>query len=82
MVRDILKTTILGFFSGLLISIGCIVNLASGNKFVGALAFSCGLFFICECGFKLYTGAIGYAVNNLIEKKHKDNFMLLFILIG
>ncbi len=25
---------------------------------------------------------IGYAVNNIIKKKHKDNFMLLFILIG
>lgn len=82
MGKDILKTTILGFFSGLLISVGCIVNLASGNKFVGALAFSCGLFFICECGFKLYTGAIGYAFDNAINKDHKSNLMLLFILIG
>jgi len=77
-VKDFLKTLLLGFLAGVLISVGCVVFLTSNNKYIGALAFSCGLFFICERGYKLYTGAIGYA----LENNKKDNFLLLPILIG
>lgn len=78
MVKDIIKTFILSFLAGILISIGGTVFLSTESKYLGAFLFAIGLFFIVECGFKLYTGAIGYLLSN---NKH-DNFMLIFILIG
>ena len=49
--------------SGLLISIGGVVFLATKTTefpWVGAILFSAGLFTICEYGFNLYTGKVGY----------------------
>jgi formate/nitrite transporter FocA (FNT family) len=77
MKRDI-KTLILAFLSGVAISIGGCVFLACESKYMGALAFSVGLFFTVEFGFKLYTGAVGYALDNTKQ----DNFSLITILVG
>ena len=49
--------------AGILISIGGCVLLAStkaGVMWAGAVLFSLGLFAICEYGFNLYTGKVGY----------------------
>ena len=49
--------------SGILISIGGCVLIAStksGMMWAGAVLFSLGLFAICEYGFNLYTGKVGY----------------------
>ena len=77
MKKDI-KTLILAFLSGVAISIGGCIFLACESKYMGALAFSVGLFFTVEFGFKLYTGSVGYALDNT---KH-DNLSLITILIG
>lgn len=78
MGKTIIKTLILSFLAGILISIGGTVFLSTESKYLGAFLFAIGLFFIVECGFKLYTGAIGYLLSNDKE----NNIMLIFILIG
>ena len=46
--------------AGFLIGIGCNVYQSCENKYVGALLFSLGLYFICFLGSSLYTGKIGF----------------------
>ncbi|MGM9858287.1 MAG: formate/nitrite transporter family protein [Bacilli bacterium] len=79
-MKEIGKTLLLSILAGILIGIGCSVNLLliNENKYLGAFLFSAGLFFICELGFKLFTGAIGYALSNNL----KNNLLLFIILVG
>ena len=49
--------------AGLFIGLAGAVFLSVPNKFAGAFLFGFGLFTIVCYGFKLYTGAIGYLVN-------------------
>lgn len=49
--------------AGLLIGLGCIVYLSTDNRYVGALLFSLGLYFICQYDLRLYTGRCGYPAN-------------------
>ena len=53
-------------FAGVCIAIGGYAYLMAETKILGALLFSVGLFLICVMGFNLYTGKIGYLVNNKI----------------
>ena len=78
MLKKIIKTLISSFISGILIAIGGVVFLSTESKYLGALAFAVGLFFIVEGGFKLYTGAIGYALDN----DKTTNFLLPVIVVG
>lgn len=48
--------------AGLLISIGCIVNVTVGGL-AGAILFSVGLLGVCALGSKLFTGALCYRAN-------------------
>ena len=50
--------------AGVLISIGCIVYSMCSSKLFGAFLFSFGLFCIVSLKFNLYTGKIGYLVEN------------------
>ena len=79
-MKEVGKTLLLSILAGILICIGCCVNLLliNDNKYLGAFLFAAGLFFICELGFKLFTGAVGYALENYL----KNNLLLLVILIG
>lgn len=59
--------------AGIMISIGGCVNLACSAKglpWVGALLFAVGLFTICEYGFNLYTGKVGYIAENFSDVKY------------
>ncbi|MCM1024194.1 MAG: formate/nitrite transporter family protein [Prevotella sp.] len=58
---DILLKAIL---TGVAIGIGGIVYLSCENKTVGAFLFGTGLFTILTFGFMLFTGKVGYAVEN------------------
>lgn len=49
--------------AGAAIGIGGSVYLSVDNKIVGAVMFAVGLYIICVQGLNLYTGKIGYAVN-------------------
>lgn len=50
--------------AGILIGIGDVVLLSSGNKFIGALLFSVALLSIINLKLPLYTGRIGKVVKN------------------
>lgn len=50
--------------SGIMISIGVTLYLSCQNKVVGAVLFSIALFYICAFGMNLFTGKIGYALQN------------------
>ena len=79
-MKRVFRTLLLSILSGILITIGCVVNLLllKEARFLGAFLFSAGLFFICELQFKLFTGAVGYALDNDL----KSNFKLPLILLG
>lgn len=65
--------------SGILIGIGDIINIVSGNKYIGALLFSFALVTIIHNALPLYTGKIGfvrdYKITDLLQ-------ILVFNLIG
>ena len=50
--------------TGFAIGIGGIVYLSCDNKYIGAFLFGTGLFVILSFGFNLFTGKVGYAVEN------------------
>ena len=61
--------------AGFAISIGATVYLVSENKVAGALLFSVGLFVICAFGLNLFTGKIGYVLDN----KNHPNCLLIWL---
>ena len=69
-----------GFIAGLLIGVGCVVNIVSDNPLQGAVLFSLALLSICALKYKLYTGAIGF-LHSFDEIKYLI-VMLLTNLIG
>jgi formate/nitrite transporter FocA (FNT family) len=50
--------------SGIFIAMGVFAYLSCDVKYVGAFLFSLGLFCVCEYKLNLFTGMIGYAVEN------------------
>ena len=59
--------------AGIMICIGGFVNLScslKGLPWVGALLFAVGLFTICEYGFNLYTGKVGYIAEDFKNVKY------------
>ena len=58
------KTLVGGVLAGLCIGIGGAVFLALDSKIAGALFFTLGLFTICTRGLLLFTGKVGYALDN------------------
>lgn len=61
--------------AGLAISIGGTVFLSVENQIAGALLFSVGLYAIVLNGLHLYTGKIGY----LVEEKDKGSYAVLLL---
>lgn len=74
-MKDFIKSVL----AGIMIGIGGTIYLSIDNKVVGASLFGIGLFMIVIYGFNLYTGKIGYLVDNFNFKYIK---MLVITLIG
>ncbi len=55
---------LLALLGGCAIFVGAAVFLSVENKVAGALLFTVGLYTICAQGLNLYTGKVGYLVNN------------------
>lgn len=72
-----LKKILDGISAGILVSIGGCVFLAcyNDNKYIGAVMFSVALLFICLKGYSLFTGKIGY----LLENHTKDDIATTFL---
>lgn len=58
------KTLLLAILAGLCIGLGGTVFLSVDNKVVGAALFGIGLLTILAFGFNLFTGKVGYALDN------------------
>ena len=52
------------FITGTLIAVGGIAYLSCDNKYIGSFLFGTGLFVILNFDLALFTGKVGYAVNN------------------
>ena len=61
---DIVKIIVSSILGGILISIGGMACLLSEYKFIGALIFAVGLFGIMTYKLGLYSGKIGYVLDN------------------
>ena len=59
-----IDTLLRAFLTGILIAIGGVVNLSCDNRYIGSALFATGLFTILTFGFSLFTGKVGYAVEN------------------
>ena len=59
-----IKNLIQSIYSGLCIGLGGTVYLSCDNKILGSFLFGLGLFTILNFGFNLFTGKVGYFVNN------------------
>ena len=77
-MRDNLKILVRAVLAGVMISIGGTIFLTCESKLLGAFLFSIGLYAICAFGLNLYTGKIGYVIDN----KPKYLIELLVTLIG
>ena len=65
--------------AGIMIGIGGTIYLSLDNKIVGSILFAIGLFIIVVYSFNLYTGKIGYLINNFNKKYIRE---LIITLIG
>jgi len=59
-----LTNLVKSIYSGLCIGLGGTVYLSCDNKLLGSFLFGLGLFTILNFGFNLFTGKVGYFVNN------------------
>ena len=63
-MSPVIKNLILSIYSGLCIGLGGTAYLSCDNKILGSFLFGLGLFTILNFGFNLFTGKVGYFVNN------------------
>lgn len=63
-MKNIINILVRAFLTGFAIGIGGTVFLSCDNKVIGAVLFGTGLFTILTFGFYLYTGKVGYIVEN------------------
>ncbi|WP_028520736.1 formate/nitrite transporter family protein [Ruminococcus flavefaciens] len=63
-MKKILDTFLRAFATGIAIAIGGTAYLSCDNRYLGAFLFGTGLFVILSFGFDLFTGKVGYAVEN------------------
>lgn len=76
-MKNNLITFIKAWLAGICIAMGCNVYLACDNKYIGAFLFSIGLITILLFDLNLYTGKVGYVINNISLIKD-----LIIILLG
>ena len=74
-----IEILIKSILAGIMIGIGGTIYLSLDDKIVGSILFAIGLFIIVVYSFNLYTGKIGYLINNFNEKYIRE---LIITLIG
>lgn len=82
-MKKYLKTLLLGVLAGFSIALGgllYVLLVQKGLPVVGSLAFSIGLLLVCNFGFNLFTGKVGF----LYEAENKKNYLidLLIMYVG
>ncbi len=81
-LKQSINTLILSVAAGFCIGVGGIVFLAQSNKLAGAFLFAVGLLTILVFRFNLFTGMVGYVLENLLEKKWSYLITVLLVWIG
>lgn len=74
-----IEILIKSILAGIMIGIGGTIYLSLDNKIVGSILFTIGLFIIVVYSFNLYTGKMGYLINNFNKKYIRE---LIITLIG
>lgn len=69
MVKKFIAEILSGWLAMLSVGIGCVVFLSCDNVYVGAILFSVALLTVCIMKFSLFTGKIGYIIENF-NKEH------------
>ena len=72
-----MKEYIKGILSGVLIGIGGTVYLSCDNKYFGSIFFSIALLFICIRNYSLFTGKVGFIINDFSFHKLLNLFYCL-----
>ena len=70
-----IRSFVKSILAGIMISVGCVVNLSCDNKYIGAILFCIGLITILLFNFNWYTGKVCYIPNN------KPSYILQVLLI-
>ena len=81
-MKNIINILVRAFLTGIAIGIGGAVFLSCESKVAGAFLFGTGLFTILTFGFYLYTGKVGYIVENKPEYIGEVALIWLGNLIG
>lgn len=84
-VKPFIKLSILSFLAGIMIALGALCNLVAlsvGEKFIGSLLFSFGLFFVFLFELKLFTGMVANAINMKAKEWYQLAVCFVFNAIG
>lgn len=77
-IKENVSSLLKGIYAGIMIGIGGTIYLSVSNQVVGAILFAIGLLTICVYKMNLYTGMIGY----ILENKFWYLKTLIFTLLG
>jgi len=81
-VKESISILLKGIYAGIMIGIGGTIYLSVSNQVVGAILFAIGLLTICVYKMNLYTGMIGYIIENKLGYLKTLIFTLLGNLLG
>ena len=81
-IKDNIIILLNGIYAGIMIAVGGTIYLSIANQVVGAILFAIGLLTICVYKMNLYTGMIGYLLENKLGYLKTLIFTLLGNLLG
>lgn len=81
-IKESISVLLKGIYAGIMIGIGGTIYLSIANQVVGAILFAIGLLTICVYKMNLYTGMIGYILENKFGYLKTLTFTLLGNLLG
>ena len=81
-IKESISILLKGIYAGIMIGIGGTIYLSIVNQVVGAILFAIGLLTICVYKMNLYTGMIGYILENKLGYLKTLIFTLLGNLLG
>lgn len=81
-IKENVNILLKGIYAGIMIGIGGTIYLSVPNQVVGAILFAIGLLTICVYKMNLYTGMIGYILENKLGYLKTLIFTLLGNLLG
>ena len=81
-IKESISILLKGIYAGIMIGIGGTIYLSVSNQVVGTILFAIGLLTICVYKMNLYTGMIGYILENKLGYLKTLIFTLLGNLLG